>query len=357
MRKYYLDNIRWATVVLVVIYHVLYMYNGNIITAGVLGKITDLDVQYYDLFQYIVYPWFMILLFMVAGICSRLYLDGHTHREFIRSRTRKLLVPSTIGLFAFQFLQGMVNAGLAGVTDDPAIPPVIRFGIYILSGQGVLWFIQLLWIFSMLLVPIRNADRDRLWKAGGKAGLPVLVLAVLPVYGAAQVLNTPIVVVYRFGLYFFVFLFGYFVLSHDEVIEILKKYFPLFLAVSLALGTAFCVRYFGENYADYPVYRSVLFVSYGYFMSLSVIGGMAEYGDVSSRFTQWMNKRCFGLYVFHYLGISSVALFVGRKGILPAPAVYLLSAAAGFGGAFLLFEVISRIPGYRWAVLGMKGDK
>ncbi len=29
MRKYYLDNIRWVTVVLVVIYHVIYMYNGE----------------------------------------------------------------------------------------------------------------------------------------------------------------------------------------------------------------------------------------------------------------------------------------------------------------------------------------
>ena len=44
MRKYYLDNIRWATVVLVVIYHVIYMYNGEGILGGV-GKITSLDVQ------------------------------------------------------------------------------------------------------------------------------------------------------------------------------------------------------------------------------------------------------------------------------------------------------------------------
>ena len=49
MRKYYLDNIRWVTVVLVVIYHVLYMYNGEGILGG-LGKITALDVQYYDIF-------------------------------------------------------------------------------------------------------------------------------------------------------------------------------------------------------------------------------------------------------------------------------------------------------------------
>ena len=29
MRRHYLDNIRWATVALVVVYHVLFMYNGE----------------------------------------------------------------------------------------------------------------------------------------------------------------------------------------------------------------------------------------------------------------------------------------------------------------------------------------
>nr|MCR4696052.1 acyltransferase family protein [Lachnospiraceae bacterium] len=71
MRRKYLDNIRWTTVVLVVIYHVLYMYNAEGVM-GVVGKITNLEVQYYDLFQYIVYPWFMCILFIVSGISSRL---------------------------------------------------------------------------------------------------------------------------------------------------------------------------------------------------------------------------------------------------------------------------------------------
>ena len=43
MRKRYLDNIRWMTVVAVVIYHIFYMYNSQGIP-GVAGKITDLDV-------------------------------------------------------------------------------------------------------------------------------------------------------------------------------------------------------------------------------------------------------------------------------------------------------------------------
>ena len=89
MRRKYLDNIRWMTVVLVVIYHILYMYNAEGIL-GTIGKITNLEVQYYDVYQYVVYPWFMCILFVVSGICSRMYLEKHTGKEFARSRTRKL---------------------------------------------------------------------------------------------------------------------------------------------------------------------------------------------------------------------------------------------------------------------------
>ena len=127
--------------------------------------------------------------------------------------------------------------------------------------------------------------------------------------------------------------------------------------IAAVFGAAFCIRYFGENYADVPANRSVLFIGYGYFASLAILGGMAEYGDFRSPFTQWMSRRSFGLYVFHYLGISSVGLFIGRRRILPAPAVYFLSLAAGFIGAYLLYGIISRIPGYRWAVLGIKEEK
>ena len=79
MRRFYLDNIRWATVVLVVIYHVFFMYNAEGVAGG-FGKITDLPVQYYDVFQYAVYPWFMAILFLVAGMSARFALDRYGDR-------------------------------------------------------------------------------------------------------------------------------------------------------------------------------------------------------------------------------------------------------------------------------------
>ena len=353
MRKLYLDNIRWITVILVVIYHLLYMYNAEGIP-GTLGRITALPVQYYDMYQYIVYPWFMFVLFIVSGICARSYLMQHSEREFIRTRTTKLLVPSTVGLFAFQFIQGLINAKVAGGFESlMQAPAVVRYLIIVVSGTGVLWFIQVLWVLSVLLIPVRRIEKERLWRACSHVSMPALAAMALPVWAAAQILNTQIIAVYRFGLYGAAFFLGYFVFSHEDMIGLLRKYFVWTLPAAMILGAAFCVVNFGKNYADAPVNRTVLFTVYAWFASLAVIGGAARYLDFETPFTRWMAEHSFGLYVFHYLGISSVALLIGRSGMFPPVAVYLFSLIAGFAAGFILYEVISRIPGYRWAVLGI----
>ena len=359
MRKHYLDNIRWITVVIVVIYHVFYMYNAEGVLGG-LGRITDLPVQYYDAFQYLVYPWFMPVLFLVSGISARLYLDSHSDKEFMRSRTRKLLVPSTIGLFCFQFIQGYVSMSLGGGFDglvSEGVPKPVIFLIMVASGSGVLWYMHLLWIYCMVLVPIRKIEKGRLLKAGARTPLWLIALFILPIWGAAQILNTPIVSVYRIAFYFVFFLLGTYVFSHDEVIERLKRIAVPLMSAAVALCMIFAILHFGENYADKPINREVLYALDAYVGALAVLSGMARFGDFATPFTRWMSVHSFGLYVFHYLGISSVALVFARPGLLPAPACYLLSLLAGFAFGYGLYAVISRIPFLKWAVLGISKKK
>ena len=79
--------------------------------------------------------------------------------------------------------------------------------------------------------------------------------------------------------------------------------------------------------------------------------------DFETAFTRWMGRHSFGLYVFHYFGISAVALYFGKTGMLPAPITYLLSLIAGFAAGYLLNAIISRLPFFRWAVLGIRKGK
>ncbi len=111
MRRPYLDNLRWATVALVVVYHAFYMFNACGVPAGV-GPFAP--VQYQDALLPFVYPWFMVLLFVIAGMCARYSLEKRSAGEFVRSRTLKLLVPSTVGLFVWQWVTGYFNVYLGG---------------------------------------------------------------------------------------------------------------------------------------------------------------------------------------------------------------------------------------------------
>ena len=363
MRKHYLDNIRWITVVLVVIYHVFYMYNAEGVPGG-LGKITDLPVQPYDIYQYLVYPWFMPVLFLVSGCSARLYLEKHTNKEFIKSRTTKLLVPSTIGLFVFQFLQGYISMSLGGGLSGlsaAGVPKPIIYLIMVASGSGVLWFVHLLWVYSLLLVLFIKIEKGRLLKLGARTPIWLIPLFFFPVWGAGQILNTPIVSVYRCAFYFVFFMLGYYVFSNDEVIEKLKKYAPILIGHGAGLSIWFAVYYFiirgGLNYADKPINRGPLFAACAYFGSLAMLGGMARFGDFCNAFTNWMSKKSFGLYVFHYLGISSIAYFCAKQLHFPAFICYLLSLIAGFVFGYGLEFIISRIPFFRWAILGISKKK
>ncbi len=83
MRKSYIDNIRWITVVLVVIYHIIYMFNG-VTTFAVIGPFSDNQPQ--DIYMYIVYPWFMLLLFTISGMSARFYLENHSDNVCVGNR-------------------------------------------------------------------------------------------------------------------------------------------------------------------------------------------------------------------------------------------------------------------------------
>lgn len=357
MRIKYLDNIRWMTVVLVVIYHVIYMFN-SVVTAGVIGPITQ-GTQYQDILQYVLYPWFMVLLFMVSGVSARCALQKQTDKEFLRSRTTKLLVPSTIGLLVFQWIQGWVNMSIGGAFTQMAdsIPKPILYLIMCVSGTGVLWYIQLLWFFSLLLLLARKLEKGKLDGICKRTNMVALLVMTLFAWGFAQILNTPIIVVYRFGIYGFYFFVGYFVMAHEEVTEKLKKH-AIWLAVAAVL---LCVAYtylsLGEKYPEAPNVNSPLACAYGWIASLAIMGGMKRWGDFSNAFTDWMARKSFGLYVFHYLPLSAVALLLTRATTLPPVIIYLLTGIAAFLGAYLLFEIVSRIPFFRWAVLGIKKKK
>ena len=356
MKKIYLNNIRWITVCLVVLYHVIYMYNGALPT-GVVGPFSD-KVQYQDALQYVLYPWFMALLFVISGMCARYSLEKRDTKSFLKSRTTRYLVPSTIGLFVFHWIQGIINMELLGGTDVSVIPKFILYPIRAVSGTGVLWYIQMLWLYSLILVWIKKFEKGKLYEKTKNMKLWMIILLFVLYFGFAQILNTPVVVVYKFGLYGFSFFAGYFIFAHDEVIEKLKKYSLTLSLVAVTFGTLYTILYFGKDYSYGPSSRNLLACGFSYFAILAILGLGKKYLDKTNKFCEWMSSKSWGLYIFHYLPISASAYYLKTLNLnMPVVFYYLISLALGFIVSYLLYEIISRIPFARWAVLGIKKEK
>lgn len=355
-RRNFLDNIRWATVLLVVVYHVVYVFNA----CGVLGGFAPFEqVQWQDALLPLVYPWFMVLLYAVAGASARYALQKRTVKQFIRSRTVKLLVPSTLGLLVFQWLGGWVNMVISGAFEQfPAdMPFVVKYLIAALSGTGPLWFAQLLWVFSLLLPLVRRLDRrDRFYQLCGKATLPVLLGLALPVWAASFVLNAPVITVYRFGIYFAAFLLGYFVLSHDEVQQRLAQSALPLITAAAALGAAYTVCWFGKDYTSDACLQSPFTAIYLWIAVLAVFGAAKKWYNGQNKVTAFFSRISFGMYALHYPVMTALCWVCRITLGLPAWAVYTLALAGTLTLTPVLYQVIRRIPVVRWCVLGERKE-
>ena len=93
-RKAYIDNLRNLTILLLFPVHTFMIWNdfgsGFYIWQGENRILSTLIV--------LVNPWFMPILFVLAGISAGYALKKYTVKEFIRHRTVKLLVPFLLGL-------------------------------------------------------------------------------------------------------------------------------------------------------------------------------------------------------------------------------------------------------------------
>ena len=362
MRKHWIDNLRWVTVLLVLLYHVIYFYNNKGVFGGI-GGFGD-GPQYQDIVMYVLYPWFMPLLFILAGISSRYALDKHSPKEWFRIRTRKLLVPGTIGLFVFHWMVGYFNTAVAaesGLLDG--VPAVGKLIIMAFSGIGPLWFIQDLWLFSLLLLLVRKADpKHRFHEGCGRLNIFwIILLGVLFWAGEQLLIQNPrpesldgLINLYKPLFYLITFLMGYFVFSHSDVQERLGKAWVPLMACAVAAGIALIATTFGQDNTSPQYLGSPLNCIYGWLMCLAMMGWFKARFDRTGVFAAYMTRSSYGIYIVHYLVIASLGYMMKTYTQLPPFAMYAILTVAVFTLSPLIYEIIRRIPFVRWCVLGEK---
>lgn len=113
----------------------------------------------------------------------------------------------------------------------------------------------------------------------------------------------------------------------------------------------------GQNFTDAAYLQSLWANVYLWAAVLAILGNARYYLHQERAVSCFFTQRSYALYVVHYPVLLLTALLLTERTTLPAALTYLLTLLIGFGATLGLSEIIRRIPGIRWLVLGIRKEK
>ena len=368
-RKYYLDNIRWMTVILVMVYHVVYIFNSQ----GVLSNFHVQGIEALDGFLYIVYPWFMAILFVVAGVSSRYAISKRTGKAFLKDRLKRLIVPSIFVPMLFGWFCGWVTNYYGDMFqgNGEQIPGIVKYIIFCMSGIGPLWFARELFLASLVLVLIRKIDKkNKLEALCDNMKWWGFILLFISFWVSSFLLNTPMIEVYRNGIYINSFLMGYYIFSNEKHLKVLEKAkgFLVTAAVLCAIGYYVYIRIVIEPQATDNILTTIAYTSksvlqhpftniFAWIMILAVFSVARKCLNFRNGFSIYMTKANFGYYALHYVCLTVVAFLVLEKTSLPMWACYVVNLFGMIVLTTVMYLILSKIPVIRALTLGIYRNK
>ena len=305
MRKHFIDNLRWIDVFLLIPYHAAQAFN----TWGEQNYILFEPNKIISSFIVFFSPFFMPLLFLLAGMSTRYALKKRTYGQYIIERVKRLIVPFVFGTLVLcpvlAYIGDVTNYAYEGNF----------FGHYKvfftkwtdLSGfdggfnVGQFWFLFFLFIISLVSVGIITLTNKIIKKQMKAENIPFVVvcLMVIPLPFLYDLLS---VGGKSFAEYLYVFLIGYYVMSYDKVIEKAEKYRYVSLAIGIAANIANVYMFIWSG-KDFGTVNGIAKALSEWFMILALIGIGKNKLDYKNKATVYMSQRSFPYFSLHFVWI------------------------------------------------------
>ena len=307
----YIDNLRWMTVSLLIIYHAAIAYN----TWGEANYIFFESTKPIAALVTFVSLWFMPLMFLLAGASSRWSLRKRGCRVFIKERFKRLGIPLVFGILVID----PVLSFIADVTHNGyAEGYFAHYGVFFtrftdLTGYdggftlGHFWFLAVLLIVSLLSLIIIKAVGDV--PAGSKKA--VILGTVLAAAAAAALDVRP------FGkqipTYLCVYLLGYYFFSDPRLAERLSRHRRILTALFLLFSAANTVLFIFID--GFDTLNTVCW----YAASVTSLPALFAIGhdrlDFSNAFTRSASGISYIFYIIHFPAVILCQYLLDRAGM------------------------------------------
>jgi peptidoglycan/LPS O-acetylase OafA/YrhL len=318
-RLYDLDWMRVIGVVAVFIFHVSHYFDFEY--WHVKNNVISESISYFGFFFLI---WAIPLLFIISGISSNIILSFQKPGRFLKSRVFRILIPFVFGMFVFGYLQSYMEfvyyERFSGSFFEFA-PTFFNFTNFPFNGFH-LWFLILLFIFSLILLIIfllskRKNEFKSISKFFSKPG--TLFILTIPL-----AITEWVVPFYGFGgriyggwgilTFLILFLFGYYIFSSASVREATEK--QRFYALGIFIVSYGIWGFFlfsgmdftsiSLNYFLYHFIRVLCMLS----ILLTIIGFANRKLKFTNRFLSYSNEAALPFYILHQPVILVIGFFI-----------------------------------------------
>jgi glucans biosynthesis protein C len=339
IRRYDLDWLKVAATFAVFIFHCLRFFDFDVwhVKNNQLDAIAAILVE-------ILLQWIMPLFFLLSGTSIYFALNVRTARQFLQNRCIRLLIPLLFGIFVLSppqiYLERLSNpqhsiapwnGGQFSGSFWEFLPYYFQ-GWYLFGGNfawmGIhLWYLLVLFLFSVLLLPlflaIKQGKGQRFMQKLGNAlqkpgavlllGLPIALLesgldpTTLGIRAAGG---------WNFFTYLTFLLYGYLLVADDRIEHAIHRHFMLAIAI-VGCTTPVILE---------PV-RHLL------------IGDEAIYGSVAYTLITMLRALNSWCWIIVFLSLGKIFLNFNRSPVLP----YMSEASLAF---YILHQPIILILGY-----------
>jgi len=348
-RKHYIDNLRNITILLLFPVHTFMIWNDF----GSRFYIWQGENKFLSTAIVLINPWFMPLLFVLAGMSARYALEKRSTREFIRQRIGKLLIPFLTGLvFIIPFQTFYARKFFDNYTGS--IWDNLRYFFTHLtdfSGYdgaftlGHLWFILFLFLISMMALAVwRVVPYEKAEKYVEKLSVYSVLFLFVPVWLMYYIGNFG---GYSLGKNLALYLIGYYVLSNEKVMEKLEKCKKILLILFVIITVAsvmmyYTTSYYGDLWVNFVGWISILVL---------LILGKKNFNKRTG-FTEYFNQASYPVYILHQSILVALAYYVAQ-----ISENFFVQVTGILVGSFLLtlagYHLIRRIPFIR-KIVGIK---
>ncbi len=368
-RRYDLDWLRLFAILAVFIFHSGRFFDlmpWHVKSASVYS-----GVEAWSMFMI---SWLMPLIFVISGASLFHAIGRGSVGRFIRDKVSRLLVPFTVGVFthiAFcVYLERISHNQFVG--SFIAFYPHYFDGMYGFGGNFAwmglhLWYLQMLFVFTLLYYPLfrllKDTARHFLGRIGDFLAMPgCILLLILPVLLLLYILDPRSFLGMRhwggwpFPVYLFYLLYGFIIFSHDGLQTHIRRTRTLYLAAALVISTTLYWQ-FGyvrpNDGSQAPWLFGLLFTTGSWCWILAFLGFAINYLTHDAPFLRYANDAVLPFYIMH----QTVLLIIGFHIVpwqIPDTVKWLLIAVTSFILSLGLYEFAVRRLNIIRFLFGMK---